>query len=197
MRSDLVVLTPELLDRDLRIDSVSEPLHTQALIAELAVERFVIAVLPGFSRIDVCGVEVRLKQPAQYRPRYKLRSVVRSQVLRAAVNADQFTQHFDDPAGADAAGYVDRQTLASELIDHGEALELLPISTGIKYKVIRPYLAHGHRCQRPRPRGRYTPARPLFRHLQLVQPPETVSAIGTHRVTAARQEDLDAPIAIP
>ena len=38
MRTDLVVLTPELLDRDLRIDSVSEPLHRQALIAELAVE---------------------------------------------------------------------------------------------------------------------------------------------------------------
>ena len=41
MRSDLVVLTLELFDRDLRMDSVSEPLDTESLIAELAVERFI------------------------------------------------------------------------------------------------------------------------------------------------------------
>ena len=62
MRPDLVVLTPELLDRDLRIDSVSEPLHAQALIAKLAVERLIVAVLPGLARIDMCRVDVRLQE---------------------------------------------------------------------------------------------------------------------------------------
>jgi hypothetical protein len=47
MRPDLVVLTPELLDANLRIDSVSEPLHAQALIAKLAVERLIVTVLLG------------------------------------------------------------------------------------------------------------------------------------------------------
>ena len=36
MRSDLVVLTSELPDDNLRIDSISKPLHAQALVAELS-----------------------------------------------------------------------------------------------------------------------------------------------------------------
>src|SRR5258708_19015911 len=194
MGAGLGVLRPELLDHNLRIDSISKPLHTQALIAELAVERFIIPVLPGLARIDVRSVDVRLQKPTQYCPGDELRSVVGSQVLRAAVNANQFTQYLDDPAGADAPGHVDRKALARELIDHGEALELLTIGAGVEYKVIRPYLTHRHRCQRPRARGRYTPAWPLFRNLQLMQPPEPVSSIRAHGVTAAHQEDLDAPV---
>lgn len=38
VRADLVVLTPEVFHQDLRICTVLEPLHAQALIPELAVE---------------------------------------------------------------------------------------------------------------------------------------------------------------
>ena len=55
----------------------------QALVAELAVERFVGAVLPGLARIDVRSVDVGLRQPAQDRSGHELRPVVGSQVLRA------------------------------------------------------------------------------------------------------------------
>ena len=65
MRSDLVVLTPEVFDHDLRIDPISEPLHVQAFVTELAVERFIHSIQPGFSRIDVRGVNVGLAQPLQ------------------------------------------------------------------------------------------------------------------------------------
>ena len=76
MGSDLIVLTPEFLNQDLRINPVLEPLHTQTLIAELAVERLVRAVLPGFSRIDEGGVDVLACEPAQNGTRDKLRPVV-------------------------------------------------------------------------------------------------------------------------
>ena len=79
MRSDLVVLTPELLDDNLRIDSVSEPLHRQALVAELAVEGFVSAVLPGLARIDVGGVDIRLREPLQYGSGNKLWAIVHTE----------------------------------------------------------------------------------------------------------------------
>ena len=68
MRSNLVVMLPPALDHDLRINSVPEPLHRQALIAELAVEGFVRAVLPGLAGIDGCGVDMRLVKPLQDRP---------------------------------------------------------------------------------------------------------------------------------
>ena len=76
MRTHLVVLTPELLDQDLRINPVLEPLHTQTLVAELAVKRLVRAVLPGFSRIDKRRVDVLACEPAQNGTRDKLRPVV-------------------------------------------------------------------------------------------------------------------------
>ena len=50
MRSHLVVVMPIVFDSDLRIDSVPEPLHAQALVRELAVERLVESVLPRLSR---------------------------------------------------------------------------------------------------------------------------------------------------
>jgi predicted nuclease of predicted toxin-antitoxin system len=38
VRSNLVELSPELFDQDLRIDPILEPLHRHAFIAQLAVE---------------------------------------------------------------------------------------------------------------------------------------------------------------
>ena len=76
MRTHLVVLAPELLDQDLRIDSVLEPLHAETLIAELAVERLVGAILPGFAGIDEGGVDVLACEPAQNGARDEFRSVV-------------------------------------------------------------------------------------------------------------------------
>jgi hypothetical protein len=45
-------------DDHLRIDLVSEPLHRQAFIPELAVEGFIGAVLPGLSGINESRVDL-------------------------------------------------------------------------------------------------------------------------------------------
>jgi hypothetical protein len=50
VRSNLVVLPPKLLDEDLRIDAVLEPLHAHALVSKLAIEGFVRTVLPRLAR---------------------------------------------------------------------------------------------------------------------------------------------------
>jgi hypothetical protein len=59
-------ISPELLNDNLRIDSISEPLHGQALIVRLAVEGLVGTVLRGLSWIDAGGIDTGLQQPAQY-----------------------------------------------------------------------------------------------------------------------------------
>ena len=46
MRAHLVVVLPPLLDADPSLDAIPKPLHAQVLVAELAVERFVSAILP-------------------------------------------------------------------------------------------------------------------------------------------------------
>ena len=58
MRSDLVVVLAPALDHDLRIDSIAKPLHRQALVAKLAVEGLVGAVLPGLPG-SISAVSIR------------------------------------------------------------------------------------------------------------------------------------------
>ncbi len=62
----VVVLSPGL-DDDLRLAACPEPLDAQALITELAVERFISPVLPGIAGIDDGRFDVRIRQPLQDR----------------------------------------------------------------------------------------------------------------------------------
>jgi hypothetical protein len=76
-------MTPELLDRDLRIDPVSEPLYRKAFVSEIPIERFVGAVLSRLSWVDVRGVYVERGEPLQHGSGHKLRTVVRHQRARS------------------------------------------------------------------------------------------------------------------
>ena len=60
MRSNLVEVTPPILDEDLRIHPVRKPLHAQTLVPELPVEALVRFVLPGFTRIDMRNINLAL-----------------------------------------------------------------------------------------------------------------------------------------
>ena len=137
-----------MFDRDIRIDSVSEPLHRKIFIAELPVERFLSTVLPGHSRINMCGIYVRCREPLQDRSGHKLRAVVRSQIIRAAMNTHQLAEHFDYPSRANAAGYIDGQALMRKLVEHRQTLQLLLVGATIEHKVISPDVTP--RCGRQR-----------------------------------------------
>jgi hypothetical protein len=89
MRPDLVVVLTPVLDHDLRIDSIAKPLHRQALIAELAVEGLVRAVLPRLAWIDERRFDVLVSEPAQDRAGQELRAVVGSQMSRSSMHADE------------------------------------------------------------------------------------------------------------
>jgi hypothetical protein len=52
MGSDFVVVASPGFGAHLRVGAIPKPLQRQMLVAELAVERFVRAVLPRFARID-------------------------------------------------------------------------------------------------------------------------------------------------
>jgi hypothetical protein len=110
------------------------------------------------------------------------------------VNADQLAQYLDDATGADAPSHVDRQTLAGELIDHRQALELLTVGAGVEYRIIGPYwpMAIGGngrgRLAVTRRRGRFLGTCSLYSRQR--------RGARSVLMTAARQEDLDAPIAV-
>ena len=151
MWTDMVkVLTPGF-DHDAGLLAASEPFERQALIAELAVEALVVAVLPGFARIDVRGVDARVGEPGEDRVADELRAVVRAQETRCAARRDEPGQNLDHTARANGTGHVNRQALAGELIDHRQALDLLAARAGVEHEVVGPDVIGAERGQRPRP----------------------------------------------
>src|SRR5581483_4211121 len=102
-------------------------------------------VLPWFTWIDVRAIDLRGIKPLQDRSGDELRAVVRAQVLRRALNADELGKHFDHAPRADATGHVDGQTLTRVLIDHRKTLELLAVRARIEHEVVGPNLTHTRR----------------------------------------------------
>ena len=58
MWSDGVAMLPPLFDDDFGMSPVSEPLHVQAFVTQLAIEGFVHTILPWLARINVGGFDV-------------------------------------------------------------------------------------------------------------------------------------------
>ena len=175
MQSKLVVMPAPRLNDDLRIDSVSEPIHRETLVSKLAVGVLGGSVLPRLSRFDECSIDVIFGKPSEDRVEDELRSMVRSKYLRCAVNADELRDHFDHLGASNAACHIDRHTFTGVLVDHYQTLPLLPVGKGIEYGVIRPdsVLGRGHgREQAIRRRGRFSctwnPAADHIRQARLV-----------------------------
>src|SRR5690606_18609339 len=114
-----------------------------------------------------------------------LRAVVGSEIARSTVCTHELGKDLDDSTGANAAGHVDRQTFACVLIDHGQALQLLPIGAGVEHEIVGPHLIGAERRDGPRPARRNTSPWPFFRYLKAVLPPNPMGSIRTHRVAAA------------
>jgi hypothetical protein len=63
MRPHIIAMPTPDFDEHAGFGAATETLHAQALIAELAVEAFVGAVLPRFAGIDQGGVDLGLREP--------------------------------------------------------------------------------------------------------------------------------------
>ncbi len=117
-------------------------------------------------------------------------------MARRAVHAHQLRKYLDHPTGADAAGHVDRQAFARELIDDGQTLQDPPIGAGVEHKIVRPDLIRPRGRERPGPAGGHPTTRPALRHLETGQAPEAIRPFRAHRVTGPAQEDPNLPVAI-
>src|SRR6476661_2973133 len=138
MRPDFIVMAAPGFDDHLRFTSAAEPLEAQALVTEAAVEALVHAVLPRLTRIDQRRFDTRLLQPFEDRFAHEFGAIIRAQVAWRTAFADQPRQHLDHALRTDAAGDVDGQALARELVDDRQTFEALPVGTGIEYEVVGP-----------------------------------------------------------
>lgn len=81
------------------------------------VGRFVGSIPQGLARIAARSVSVCLREPRQDGTGYELRAVIRSQMLRASMNAHEASQDFDDPPRANASCHIDGHTFPREFVD--------------------------------------------------------------------------------
>ena len=89
MRTDVVVVPTPGFDHDPRLGAAAEPFEAPALVAELAVEALVVAVLPGFAGVNQRRFDALLAQPLEDGVTDEFWPVVRAQVTRGAALADQ------------------------------------------------------------------------------------------------------------
>src|SRR5215813_12327624 len=136
MRAHLVVLPTPRFDQHLRVDSVLEPLHAEALVSKFPVEALVRSILPRLARIDERRFDSLVCEPAQNRPRDELRAVVGSEVSRCTAFAHQLRQHLDHAARTDASTDIDRRTFTRELVQDRQALQRLSIRARVEHEVV-------------------------------------------------------------
>ena len=80
MLTDLIVVSPAVLDYDSSLLATAKPLRAQPLAAKHVVENPVARILLSLARVDVSGVDVGGRQPLQDCPGDELRSVVRTHI---------------------------------------------------------------------------------------------------------------------
>src|SRR5512134_1340337 len=196
VRTYRVVVTAPVFDHDTSLGARAEPLQGQTFIAELPVEALVGTVLPGLARVDQRRLDALGSQPLEDGATDELRAVVRAQVARRPVGADQLGQELDHPLGADGAGHVDRQAFPRELVDDGQAFDLLTVRASVEDEIVGPDEVRARRRKRSRPaRGNPAPRTPS-RQLQPRFAPQPVGTLPGELVTRATQEDAHAPIAV-
>ena len=138
MRADCVVVVSPCLDHDLRLLECVEDLAVEQLIAELAIEAFAVAVLPGAARLDVGGLRTDSSDPGTERPGHELRAVIRANVSRYAMQDEEICERVDDVRGLEGSRHPDRQRLAGELVDDAQHPERPPFMGAIGNEVIGP-----------------------------------------------------------
>ncbi len=123
-------------------------------------------------------------------------TLVRAQVARRPVSADELGQGPDHPLGTDGACHVDRQAFPGELVDDGQAFDLLAIGAGIEDEVVGPHEVRVGGRQRSGPAGGNPASRTPPRQLQTRLAPEPMGTLLGELVTGPAQEDAHAPVAV-
>jgi hypothetical protein len=85
-----IIILPPAFELHSRILQREEAFHVQARIAEPAVERFAVAVLPGVPALDEQGPHAESGEPRPGNPGAELGAFVRAQVIRTAPGDAQF-----------------------------------------------------------------------------------------------------------
>ena len=194
----VVVLPPHLDDHTCFFERV-ENLAVQAFIAQLAVERFAVAVLPGTAGFDKHRSCTDRIEPRAHTLRTHLRAVVAPHVLGRAVREHRLTQRFDDVKTVQSTRHANRQAFARVFIDQREQAQAAPIVRARLDEIVTPYVipmfgpqSDARAIVQPQPPPRLVPCR----NLQPFATSDALDPIRADSPAANAQQRRDATVAI-
>ena len=194
-----VVMSPPPFDQDRRFFQGIEDLHVQQLVSELAVETFAVTVLPRAAGLDEQRADVEPFQPVSYRMSTELRSIVRSNVVGWTMGDEQLGEQRQNVIAVQPSRYQDRQTFASELVDHHQHTKRPTIMGTFLDKVISPDMMAPARSKPDTGtiiQPETTPLGLSRRHLQPFSPPDPRDPFGIHMPPLGTQQGRDPAIAV-
>jgi len=199
MRTDCVVLASPILNDDFCLHQIVEELDIEAFVAQSAIERLVIAILPRAPRFDIECLRADAPQPFSNSFRSELASIIRTNVIRHATSHHQVGEDFENIFAVQATSNFDRNALTSELINHREHADLLSISRAVLDEIIRPHMI-AILWSQPNARAVIQPLTPAFRlflrNFQAFTPPDAKDTLVIHMPPFRLQQRRDPLIPI-
>src|SRR5215468_206446 len=135
MGTHLVVIDPPRLDPRARIVEVEKPVLVEALVTELAVERFDEGIVDRFTGSDEMQLNAILGRPRVERAAGKFGSVVDDDLLREWSHG---SDPIEDPGNTLTREPVidfDRQTLPAAIVDEIECAKRTSVGERVAHEV--------------------------------------------------------------
>ena len=187
-------------DEDFCLVQGVEELALEQLVAKLAVEALVVAVLPGTSGLDEERLDSHASQPSTHGPRCELRAVVGPDVLRDAAPHEKFGKAAEHGFRVQPPGDVDGEAFPAVLVDDRQHPKGTAIVGTRHHEVVSPdvVLSLG---AKPNAGAVVEPKATTFRlslrHFEALQAPDTLDPLVVDEPTVATKEGGHPSIAVP
>ncbi len=151
VRADRVVVPPPGLDQHLGFGQAVEDFAVEQLVAQRAIEAFVVAVLPGRRGRDVKRLHANLGEPFLHRRRDKLAAVIGPDVCWRPARDEQFRQRRQNVLVTEPTRDHESQAFPAGLVEDRQDPELPAVMGAAFDEVIGPDMP---RILRPQPDAR-------------------------------------------
>ena len=192
-------MAPPSLDQHLGFLERVEDLAVQQLVAQLAVEALVVAVLPRAAALDEQRPHADPAEPSPHRLGGEFPAVARADVVGRAAFDEEVGQHLQHVVRGQVARDGDGEALARVLVDDRQHAEGPPVVGAVLHEVIGPHMPRPARPQ-PDARAVVQPQPPALglppRHLQPLAPPDAPHPLGIHPPAPGAQHRRDPPVAV-
>ena len=199
MRTYRVEVIAPLLDHDLSFFQTVKYFLVGAFVAQFAVERLAIAVLPRAARLDVERPGAEFSKPVANHLGRHLRAVVGADVFGDTPGEHHVGHRLDDAEAFDTTRHTDGQAFPGELIDQSHQTELATVMGLRLDKIVAPDMIA---VLRPQPdAGSVIQPEPASRllfpgHFQPLATPDPLNAITADLPPRLGQQRRDPTIAI-